>query len=44
MQLQQNKRDLAAAALSGDKLKNSRLGLNELMDLFRHGHDDEDDD
>lgn len=42
--LQEKKRELAAAALSGDKLKNSRLGLNELMELFRPGGRDEDED
>ena len=37
MALQEKKRMLAAAALSGDKLKNARLGLDDLMELFRHG-------
>jgi SNF2 family DNA or RNA helicase len=42
--LQEKKRELAAAALSGDKMKNSKLGLDDLMALFRHGgRDDEDD-
>ena len=40
--LQEQKRGLAAAALSGDKMKNMKLGLEDLMALFRHGgHDDE---
>lgn len=39
--LQEKKRALASAALAGDKLKNSRLGLDDLMALFRPGHDDE---
>ena len=42
-QLQEKKRALAAAALSGDKLKNMRLGLDDLMALFRPGRDDDDD-
>ncbi|EJD05330.1 uncharacterized protein FOMMEDRAFT_138838 [Fomitiporia mediterranea MF3/22] len=42
--LQEKKRELAAAALSGDKLKNSRLGLDDLMALFRPGSRDEDGD
>lgn len=42
--LQEKKRMLAAAALSGDKV--SRLGAEELLNLFKHGgrDDDEDDD
>ncbi|KDQ54158.1 hypothetical protein JAAARDRAFT_697737 [Jaapia argillacea MUCL 33604] len=45
LELQAKKRELAAAALSGDKMKNSKLGLDDLMALFRHGgRDDEDDD
>lgn len=48
-QLQDKKRALAAAALSGDKLKNMKLGLDDLMALFQHrGYDqnseDEDED
>ncbi len=43
LQLQDKKRELAAAALTGDKLKNSKLGLDDLMALFRPGRDDEDD-
>ncbi|KAI0267408.1 SNF2 family N-terminal domain-containing protein [Gloeopeniophorella convolvens] len=43
--LQDNKRTLANAALSGDKMKNMKLGLEDLMALFRPGgHDDDDDD
>ena len=44
-QLQEKKRALAAATLSGDKLKNMRLGMDELVALFRGtGHDDDEDD
>ena len=39
--LQEKKRALADAALAGNKLKNSRLGLDDLMALFRPGHDEE---
>ena len=43
--LQEKKRALAAATLSGDKLKNMRLGMDELVALFRGtGHDDDEDD
>lgn len=35
--LQDKKRELAAAALSGDKISKSKLGLDDLMALFRHG-------
>lgn len=35
--LQEKKRELAAAALSGDKINKSKLGLDDLMALFRHG-------
>ncbi|KAH8101775.1 SNF2 family N-terminal domain-containing protein [Cristinia sonorae] len=44
LELQEKKRALATAALSGDKLKNMRLGMDDLMALFgNHGdHDDED--
>ncbi|KAL5520694.1 hypothetical protein ACEPAF_2696 [Sanghuangporus sanghuang] len=41
--LQEKKRALAAAALGGDKIKNSRLGLEELLALFRSGDHEEDD-
>ena len=44
LQLQEKKRALAQAALSGDKIKNMKLGLDDLMTLFRHGGDDRDDD
>lgn len=44
-QLQEKKRELAKAALSGDKMKNMRLGADELAALFRPGgRDDEDSD
>lgn len=45
-QLQDAKRELAKAALSGDKLKNTKLGLDDLLALFKGGgrHDDDDDD
>jgi hypothetical protein len=43
-QLQEKKRQLAAAALSGDKLKNMRLGMDDLLALFRHGGKDDDED
>ena len=44
-QLQEKKRALAAATLSGDKLKNMRLGIDELVALFRaSGHDDDEED
>lgn len=40
LQLQENKRQLAAAALSGDRVKkNAGLGLEELMALFKHDSD-----
>ncbi|KAK0498852.1 SNF2 family DNA-dependent ATPase [Armillaria luteobubalina] len=43
LELQEKKRELTRAALSGDKLKNMRLGMDELLALFRHtGNDDED--
>jgi len=41
--LQESKRALAAAALGGDKIKNLKLGLEDLMALFRPGRDDDDD-
>ncbi|THH29503.1 hypothetical protein EUX98_g4700 [Antrodiella citrinella] len=46
LELQEKKRALASAALSGDKLKNMRLGMDEMMKLFgTHGdHDDVDED
>jgi len=46
--LQDGKRALATAALSGDRIKNLKLGLDDLMALFRPGggydRDEEDDD
>ncbi|KAH9941545.1 SNF2 family N-terminal domain-containing protein [Amylocystis lapponica] len=43
LELQEKKRALASAALSGDKLKNLRLGIDDLVALFRPGgHDDDD--
>lgn len=44
--LQDGKRALAAAALSGDRIKNLKLGLEDLMALFRPGagYDKEEDD
>ncbi|CAL1709544.1 unnamed protein product [Somion occarium] len=44
LELQEKKRALATAALSGDKLKNMRLGMDDLMALFRSGHDEDDED
>ncbi|KAF5348032.1 hypothetical protein D9758_010054 [Tetrapyrgos nigripes] len=44
LELQDKKRELARAALSGDKIKNIRLGLDDLMALFRPGAGNEDDD
>jgi SNF2 family DNA or RNA helicase len=43
LELQEKKRALAAAALSGDKIKNMRLGMEDLLALFRPGHRDPDD-
>jgi SNF2 family DNA or RNA helicase len=40
--LQENKRALATAALGGDRIKNLKLGLEDLMALFRPGREDED--
>ncbi|KAI0039548.1 hypothetical protein FA95DRAFT_1684246 [Auriscalpium vulgare] len=42
--LQESKRALASAALSGDKVKNMKLGLDDLLALFRPGRDEEDED
>ncbi|KAF7762156.1 hypothetical protein Agabi119p4_8749 [Agaricus bisporus var. burnettii] len=39
--LQEKKRELAQAALSGDKLKSMKLGMDDLLALFRHDYDDE---
>ncbi|KAH9830624.1 SNF2 family N-terminal domain-containing protein [Rhodofomes roseus] len=44
LELQDKKRELAKAALSGDKMKNMRLGADELAALFRPGGHDEDED
>ncbi|KAI0080447.1 hypothetical protein K474DRAFT_1682619 [Panus rudis PR-1116 ss-1] len=46
LELQEKKRALANAALSGDKMKNMTLRMEDLMGLFRSGgdHDDEEDD
>lgn len=41
-QLQEKKRELARAALSGDKIKDMRLGMEDLLALFRPGGKDED--
>jgi hypothetical protein len=41
-QLQDKKRELTKAALSGDKMKNNKLGINDLMALFRPGGRDDD--
>lgn len=40
-QLQEKKRELAKAALSGDKV-NMKLGMDELLALFRPGGRDDD--
>ncbi|KAG9074684.1 hypothetical protein FS749_013731 [Ceratobasidium sp. UAMH 11750] len=45
LKLQDTKRDLAKAALSGDKLSNNRLRLEDIMSLFnKHSHEDSDED
>ncbi|KAJ6502104.1 SNF2 family DNA-dependent ATPase [Mycena sanguinolenta] len=44
LQLQDKKRELAHAALSGDKIKNMKLGMEDLLALFRPGGRDDDDD
>jgi hypothetical protein len=42
-QLQEKKRALAKAALEGGKVaRQNKLGFNELLNLFRHGHHEED--
>jgi SNF2 family DNA or RNA helicase len=43
LQLQEKKRQVASAALSGDKIKNNKLGLDDLVALFRRGGNDTDD-
>ncbi len=43
LQLQEKKRAMTTSTLSGDKVKNQRLGLDDLVALFRgNGHDEED--
>ncbi|TFK32090.1 SNF2 family N-terminal domain-containing protein [Crucibulum laeve] len=42
LSLQDKKRALAAAALSGDKIKGMRLGMDDLLALFRPGGKDDD--
>ncbi|KIJ59865.1 hypothetical protein HYDPIDRAFT_117943 [Hydnomerulius pinastri MD-312] len=42
LQLQDAKRELAKAALSGDKIKNMKLGMEDLLALFKRGDDDDD--
>ncbi|PPQ99319.1 hypothetical protein CVT24_009187 [Panaeolus cyanescens] len=44
LDLQNKKRLLAAAALSGDRIKDMRLGMEDLLALFRPGGRDDDDD
>ncbi|CAE6481662.1 unnamed protein product [Rhizoctonia solani] len=45
LKLQDAKRDLAKAALSGDKLSNNRLRLDDIMKLFnKRAHEDSDED
>ncbi|KAI0693693.1 SNF2 family N-terminal domain-containing protein [Cerioporus squamosus] len=42
LELQEKKRAMTTATLSGDKLKNQRLGIEDLVALFRAtGHDDD---
>ncbi len=40
--LQDSKRALATAALGGDKIKNLKLGLEDLVALFRPGREEDD--
>ena len=42
LELQEKKRALAAAALSGDKIKGNKLGMDDLLALFRPGGGDDD--
>jgi hypothetical protein len=43
IKLQEKKRALAKAALEGGKVaRQNKLGFNELLNLFRHGHHEED--
>ncbi|KAL5639611.1 hypothetical protein ACGC1H_006279 [Rhizoctonia solani] len=45
LKLQDAKRDLAKAALSGDKLSNNKLRLDDIMKLFnKRAHEDSDED
>jgi hypothetical protein len=45
LQLQEQKRLLAAAALSGDKVKLlNKLGMDELLALFKHSTERDSDD
>ncbi|KAG1743712.1 SNF2 family N-terminal domain-containing protein [Suillus paluster] len=45
LELQEKKRNLTKAALSGERMKNMKLGMDDLLALFRPGaHDDDDDD
>ncbi|CAK5280366.1 unnamed protein product [Mycena citricolor] len=44
LDLQEKKRLLAKAALSGDKIKNMKLGMDDLLALFKPGARDDDDD
>lgn len=37
LQLQDKKRKIATAALSGDKIQSNKLGLDDIMTLFRTG-------
>ncbi|KAG2034468.1 SNF2 family N-terminal domain-containing protein [Suillus americanus] len=43
LELQEKKRELTKAALSGEKMKNMKLGMDDLLALFRPGpnHDDD---
>jgi SNF2 family DNA or RNA helicase len=41
--LQDGKRALTTAALSGDRIKNLKLGLEDLMALFRPGREEDED-
>lgn len=43
LQLQDKKRELAKAALSGDKIQSNKLGLDDIMALFRTGAQDDSD-
>ena len=43
-QLQEKKSQLANAALSGDKFKNNKLGLDDILALFRPGGKNDSDD